>query len=168
MVDADEWSKVSLGQRGLEAVLVVTESGLYKLILRSDLDTAKPFQDWVTREVLPAIRKDGMYVMGKEKVKTGEMSEDEMVLLVMTRLQKKVERLAEEKAVLAEKNAAYDRTFNFITVDVFRGLKGAYWPYPMPMQMGKAATRISRQTVTTKISDVRYVIRAWGAMRYFF
>lgn len=36
----------------------VSESGLYKLILRSDKPQAKPFQDWVTRVVLPAIRKD--------------------------------------------------------------------------------------------------------------
>jgi prophage antirepressor-like protein len=30
------------------AVNVVSESGLYKLIMRSDKDTARPFQDWVT------------------------------------------------------------------------------------------------------------------------
>jgi prophage antirepressor-like protein len=37
----------------------VSESGMYKLLLRSDKPEAKAFQDWVTREVLPAIRKDG-------------------------------------------------------------------------------------------------------------
>jgi hypothetical protein len=36
---------------------VVSESGLYKLIMRSDKATARPFQDWVTKEVLPAICK---------------------------------------------------------------------------------------------------------------
>src|SRR5690606_38088722 len=36
---------------------VVSESGLYKLIMRSDKPEARKFQDWVTREVLPAIRK---------------------------------------------------------------------------------------------------------------
>lgn len=46
----------------------VSESGLYKLIMRSDKPAARAFQDWVTRDVLPAIRKDGMYVMGEEKV----------------------------------------------------------------------------------------------------
>ena len=34
----------------------VSESGLYKLILRSDKPEAKQFQTWVTRDVLPAIR----------------------------------------------------------------------------------------------------------------
>jgi len=47
---------------------MVSESGLYKLIMRSDKPQAKAFQDWVTRSVLPAIRKDGMYVMGEEKM----------------------------------------------------------------------------------------------------
>lgn len=37
----------------------VNESGLYKLTLRADGAKAKPFQDWVTRDVLPAIRRTG-------------------------------------------------------------------------------------------------------------
>lgn len=36
---------------------IVSESGLYKLVMRSDKDEAKVFQDWVTRTVLPAIWK---------------------------------------------------------------------------------------------------------------
>lgn len=61
-------------------IATVTESGLYKLIMRSDKPEARKFQDWVTREVLPAIRKDGAYIMGEEKVRTGEMDEDEFIL----------------------------------------------------------------------------------------
>lgn len=58
--------------RGL---ICITESGLYKLIMRSDKPVAKRFQNWVTREVLPALRKDGMYVMGEEKVGSGDGGE---------------------------------------------------------------------------------------------
>ncbi|WP_319567784.1 BRO-N domain-containing protein [Cohaesibacter marisflavi] len=61
---------------------IISESGLYKLVMRSDKPQAKAFQDWVTRDVLPAIRKDGMYVQGEEKVATGEMSIEEMELRV--------------------------------------------------------------------------------------
>lgn len=39
----------------------VSEMGLYKLIFRSNKPAAKPFQDWLTREVLPAIRKAGTF-----------------------------------------------------------------------------------------------------------
>lgn len=54
-------------------VLVVTESGLYKLIMRAQRSNpaAREFQDWVTKEVLPRIRRDGAYIMGEEKVATG-------------------------------------------------------------------------------------------------
>jgi prophage antirepressor-like protein len=41
------------------AVSLISESGLYKLIMRSDKPIAATFQDWVTREVLPSIRKTG-------------------------------------------------------------------------------------------------------------
>lgn len=41
--------------------IVINESGLYSLILGSKLPTAKRFKRWVTSEVLPAIRKTGMY-----------------------------------------------------------------------------------------------------------
>lgn len=81
---------------------LISESGLYKLVMRSDKPLAKSFQNWVTKEVLPAIRKDGMYVMGEEKVRTGELSEEEFILKAMTMLQGKVERLAEELAVTAK------------------------------------------------------------------
>lgn len=40
---------------------VINESGLYSLILSSKLPKAKEFKHWVTSEVLPTIRKHGMY-----------------------------------------------------------------------------------------------------------
>ena len=40
---------------------VINESGLYSLILSSKLPTAKKFKRWVTSEVLPSIRKHGVY-----------------------------------------------------------------------------------------------------------
>jgi prophage antirepressor-like protein len=54
------------GRGGLRAntQTIVSESGLYKLILRSDKPEAKQFRLWVTRDMLPAIRKDGGYILG--------------------------------------------------------------------------------------------------------
>ncbi len=48
------------GQR--RNVTIINESGLYSLILSSKLPSAKQFKHWVTSEVLPAIRKEGMYM----------------------------------------------------------------------------------------------------------
>ena len=70
--DADKCF-LKIGLRG-SPPLFVTESGLFALILGSKLPSAKVFKHWVTSVVLPAIRKDGMYVMGEEKVSTGEMT----------------------------------------------------------------------------------------------
>lgn len=44
-------------------VWFVTESGLYKIIMRSDKEEAQKFQNWVCREVLPSIRKNGAFAM---------------------------------------------------------------------------------------------------------
>jgi len=43
-------------------VIIINESGLYSLILKSKLPNAKKFKRWVTSEVLPAIRKHGAYL----------------------------------------------------------------------------------------------------------
>lgn len=44
-------------------VTIINESGLYSLILSSKLPKAKEFKRWVTSEVLPAIRKHGVYAV---------------------------------------------------------------------------------------------------------
>lgn len=88
------------GMNARTPITMISEAGLYKLVLRAHPDrnpVVREFQDWVTRDVLPAIRKDGAYVMGEEKVATGEMSEDEFVLKAMGILQGKVERLRVER-----------------------------------------------------------------------
>lgn len=106
---ADEVTKVKRfnleGMYGKDMVLV-SEAGLYKLVMRSDKPEAKAFQDWVTRVVLPAIRKDGAYVMGEEKVATGELSEDELVMRAMTIMTRKVDRLTQERDQLARDKQA--------------------------------------------------------------
>lgn len=66
----------SLHEKGLgnRRAALLSESGLYKLVLRAHPDrnpTVRAFQDWVTRDVLPAIRKDGAYVRGEEMLKPG-------------------------------------------------------------------------------------------------
>src|SRR5690242_9049033 len=47
---------------------IISEAGLYSLILTSRKPQAKAFKRWVTHEVLPAIHKDGGYTSGEEKV----------------------------------------------------------------------------------------------------
>lgn len=63
-VDADDKGvakRDTLG--GAQEMVIINESGLYSLILGSKLPTAKRFKHWVTADVLPAIRKHGVYAM---------------------------------------------------------------------------------------------------------
>jgi prophage antirepressor-like protein len=61
-LDTDEWGVTNLDTPSAQqAMLVVSESGLYALIFKSRKSEAKRFRKWVTSEVLPAIRKDGEY-----------------------------------------------------------------------------------------------------------
>lgn len=53
--------------RKTQAAIVVSESGLYKLIMRSDKPEAKDFQNWATKVVLPSIRKTGGYLLNEGK-----------------------------------------------------------------------------------------------------
>ena len=46
---------------GRQELTIINESGLYSLILSSKLPKAKEFKHWVTSEVLPSIRKTGVY-----------------------------------------------------------------------------------------------------------
>ncbi|WP_100632565.1 Bro-N domain-containing protein [Pseudomonas qingdaonensis] len=92
-------SMLNIGLPG-RAPLGVNEAGLYDLILQSRKPEAREFKDWITGTVLPAIRKDGAYIMGEEKVATGEMDEDTFVLKAIEILQRKVDRLSSENKQL--------------------------------------------------------------------
>lgn len=48
--------------------IVVTESGVYSLILRSTKPSAREFRRWVTHEVIPSIRKTGSYIRNPNKL----------------------------------------------------------------------------------------------------
>jgi prophage antirepressor-like protein len=62
-LDDDERSKFNLGRQGF--VNVVSEPGLYSLIMRSRKPEAKAFKRWITHEVIPSIRKTGQYRIGQ-------------------------------------------------------------------------------------------------------
>lgn len=47
---------------GTQEMTIINESGMYALIFGSELESAKKFKRWVTKEVLPSIRKHGLYI----------------------------------------------------------------------------------------------------------
>lgn len=72
---------------GSQEMIVINESGLYSLVLRSKLPGAKKFRRWVTSEVLPQIRKTGGYIPISE-----EMSEAEIMAKALIISQKTIEK----------------------------------------------------------------------------
>lgn len=63
-VDNEDKNTVTIrdGNKGNPNQVIINESGLYSLIMSSKLLSAKAFKHWVTSEILPAIRKEGMYM----------------------------------------------------------------------------------------------------------
>ena len=47
--------------------IMINESGMYSLVLRSKLESAKAFKRWITSEVLPSIRKTGKFKVDHNK-----------------------------------------------------------------------------------------------------
>jgi prophage antirepressor-like protein len=72
--------------------IIVSESGLNKLVLKSRKKEAEIFQDWICEKVLPAIRKTGSYSVNPEPIKI--ISPEELALLQAQNIFKLSQRTA--------------------------------------------------------------------------
>lgn len=81
---------------GVQELTVINESGLYSLILRSQLPTAKQFKHWVTSEVLPTIRKHGMYAT-PQTLEQMLNDPDSMIKVLQTLKEERTARLQAEE-----------------------------------------------------------------------
>ena len=75
---------------------LINESGLYSLILSSKMPTAKAFKRWVIGEVLPALRKNGVYetVKAQQHIEQLEATNDRLTMAIQSVSQAK-DQLAE-------------------------------------------------------------------------
>lgn len=88
---------------GVQRLNIISESGLYKLIMRSDKPQAKAFQDWVSKEVLPSIRKTGSFVTGQPSlVENPQMDPLDLMLAQAELLPKLIEQMKEQRRIAAE------------------------------------------------------------------
>ena len=183
-LDKDEVAQIDpkdyLGSenRSNQAVNIVSEPGLYKLIMRSRKPEAKEFQRWVTHEVLPQIRKTGGYIPTSES----DSDEDIMARAVLV-AQKTIERknqqlqakdaqikVLEPKARFADAVAASDgtclvgelakmlrqngmdigqnRLFRLLQADGYLGKSGSNRNVPTQRAMDLGLFRIKETTVT--------------------
>lgn len=78
-------------------MVIVSEPGLYSLIVRSRKPEAKAFKRWITHEVIPSIRKTGGYIAGQET-----MDDDQLLANALLVAQRKI---AERNKQLEAANA---------------------------------------------------------------
>lgn len=92
------------GQR-IERGSFITEPQLYKLIIKANSPQAEKFQDWVTSEVLPAIRKHGAY-MTDQKIEEVLTNPDTIIRLATDLKNERQAKLAlqQENSVLLQQN----------------------------------------------------------------
>lgn len=83
---------------GIQDLTIINESGLYSLILSSKMPNAKKFKRWVTAEVLPAIRKHGVYAVDEV------LQNPDVLIQALTELKKEREEKEKLKETVAVQN----------------------------------------------------------------
>ena len=95
---------------GKQKMTIINESGLYSLILSSTLPNAKKFKHWITSEVLPSIRKHGMYMT--DNLFNAVMEKPEIIGQVIEKMRadkSKVTRLENELKAVLPKAVYFDK-----------------------------------------------------------
>ena len=107
-----------LGQRG---GYLINESGLYSLILSSELPDAKKFKRWITKEVIPQIRKTGGYIPINESDSEIEIMSKALIIAQNT-LKKKDDLIAMQKPMVAIAENRIDKKGCMSITDITKSL----------------------------------------------
>lgn len=111
-LDSDEVSQAhlidSMGRS--QEMTIISESGLYNVILRSDKPEAKPFRKWVTAVVLPSIRKNGGYIAGQEELSPQELMAKALLVAQKTLTDRdvRIKELAAQNQIMQPKAEYFD------------------------------------------------------------
>ena len=103
---------------GNQEMLIINESGLYKLIMRSNKPIAEKFQEWVCEEILPSIRKKGEFVLQEYKKKLEEQqSVVDQQKSLLEQKDDRIKKLQRETQVIDGKNVVYLATSDDLEKD---------------------------------------------------
>lgn len=122
---------------GIQKAMIINESGLYSLIFASKLDTAKTFKRWVTSEVLPSIRKQGMYM-------TSTLAQE------ITDNPEIIHYLAEQVAKINTSNNKYHEETSNKLAGIDKKIEGEY-ASPQDIDAIKYATKIKAEKILDSI-----------------
>lgn len=121
------------GRGGSRRFLVISESGLYDMILSSRKKEAREFQRWITKEVLPSIRKNGGYIWGQEDLEKKDMILMEGLVQALTERVKKLrtrrhELIVENKELKAERKRSKKNLKEYDWIcNTYEGMIDAYY-----------------------------------------
>ena len=98
-VDNEDKADVAIHDgRQNRSMTIINESGLYSLVLSSKLPNAKKFKRWVTSEVLPSIRKHGMYATA-QTIETMLADPDNAIRMLTALKEERAKRIEQEKQI---------------------------------------------------------------------
>ena len=128
--DSDEITTVTNSNGGAD-ITYVSESALYRILNRSNSPKAKPFERWVTKEVIPSIRKSGSYQI----IPTDPLKEKEIGL----------ERAKILRELAAEYNGNSKTWKQILDAHATKELTGEFLvPLPEVTEHGKTAEMIGK------------------------
>jgi prophage antirepressor-like protein len=131
--------------------VLVNESGMYSLIFGSKLESAKEFKRWVTSEVLPSIRKTGVYA--KPQLSTLDILE-----LTIKGMRENQQELQEVKQEVRELKAKVTTRPEEYTISGYASLNGMHVGLPQAKKLGKLATTLChvRDIAISQTHDTKY------------
>ena len=121
--------------------IIISESGLYSLVLSSKLEQAREFKRWVTAEVLPAIRRTGHYQLSSRQVKQLAAQAEYCQQVLQSVSCYTMTQVAKEMGL-----SVYDLTRLLLQQGVIYFQSGNYMLYADYARQGMAKTRTDRHT----------------------
>jgi prophage antirepressor-like protein len=110
---------------GNQEMSIVSESGLYKVIFQSRKENALKFQSWVTKEVIPKIRKHGIYATDNFVDMALNNPENMIKILKAYEFEKKAKK--EIKLKLEEKTVQLDENKKWFSIKRIAALNNKNW-----------------------------------------
>jgi prophage antirepressor-like protein len=146
-VDQDALSEAevidSMGRR--QTARIVNESGLYEVAIRSNKPEALAFRRWITREVLPSIRRTGSYTSAPALPQSYSAALRELAATVEHR-----DALVAEVAVLEPRAEAWDE---------LASAEGDYSVADAAAMLNRAGIQTGRDRLFAKLADLRWIYR---------
>ena len=136
----------------------LTESGVYKLIFKSHKEEAEKFQDWVTDEVLPTIRKSGTYAIANTKVdKLTEMETETKLNNSQTRKANSLMRMHKECNDPIVKELLFKKAIETLTgKKLIDNARKTYSAEEIGKKFGISANRVGRIANANNLKTEQY------------